>query len=212
MSETKEEKKAVVMTVLSTVLTVLGPVEFSTNLEALKSIVYLTFMNIKTPAKAKTPEMTEVMTTAEYSQLLGNLSQLEDTSHVSIVLGIAKKGPKFLAAAKAVEHEGLSTGEKILLMVNQLAEEVEKHTKSTSAIRDVKKSIVNKLAEIFLIAAGTSGEIPESMFLNRDFLSFALDAAREKALKDAEEKGKDENGQFRLKSPKAVKEEEKDAE
>lgn len=68
---------------------------------------------------------------------------------------------------------------------------------ASSPLRKVEDYMTSTIANLFLIAAGTSGNIPETLDISK-YLTKALAEAKDKA----EKLGQDSNGQFRLKKAK----------
>ena len=75
---------------------------------------------------------------------------------------------------------------------------------TTQLKRDVDESFTKLLADMFLIAAGTTGELPISQAIQTKMENF-IEEARKMAEKKAETLGKDSLGQFRLRKEKAAK-------
>ena len=161
--------------------------------EKVRSIDYIYFPAVVIAAKGKKPASFLTMTSTEFKDLEDSIS--DPRMPASVLL--SKKSPLLNSAC-------LSDDNTIRLVFSEAKKmldtyEAEKPSGS-SPVRNVEDYMVSTLANAFLIAAGVSGVIPETL----DFSSY-IAKARAEALDKAEKLGLDANGQFRLKKAKEAK-------
>jgi hypothetical protein len=161
--------------------------------EKVRSIDYIYFPGITIAAKGKKPASFLTMTSTEFKDLEDSIS--DPRMPASVLL--SKKSPLLNAACMSDDNTIRLVFSEAKKMLD--AYESEKPSGS-SPVRNVTEYMTAKLADLYLIAAGISGEIPEELELDGIFSK-----ARAMAFDKAEKLGKDSNGQFRLKAEKKAK-------
>ena len=179
--------------------TLLGLVEIMTDLEADRKIDYLYFRDVKVPAKGKRPESSFVITTSELSKWTPVVEALDSNS---VMLAINHALP--LVCAKAKELYECEPGQLVKESFAQITGMVKEYeaTKPGSgpSERKIPEYMVKSLADMILVAAGKTGEIPQSLDIQAYF-----GAAFVAAIEKAQKLGMDEIGQYRLKAAKVEK-------
>ncbi|MCI4437594.1 MAG: hypothetical protein JHC33_12375 [Ignisphaera sp.] len=158
-----------------------------------RSIDYLYFPGIIIAAKGKKPASFLTMTASEFKDLEDSISDIRMPASVLL----SKKSPLLNNACQ-------SDDDVIRLVFADLKKGLDLHEANkpggSSPVRKVEDYMVSTLANLFLIAAGTSGILPDSLELDT-YMVKALAEAKDKA----EKLGLDSNGQFRLKKAKESK-------
>jgi hypothetical protein len=164
--------------------------------EKIRTIDYIYFQACQIPAKGKKAASVFAMTLAEFKEHEDSISD----PRMPASLYLAKKAPLLNAACMSDDSIIRDT----FAMVNTMVKEYEANKPAgSSPVRNVENYITSALANVFLIAAGISGEIPETLDIDK-YLVKARAEAEDKATK----LGVDGNGQFRLKAEKKAKTEE----
>lgn len=176
----------------------LGAVTLTISDEAdVKRIVaYITMLDIFQPAKGKKPAQAVVYSTSEYKKNFGSVSILP-TEAISPLVNF--QAPLINASAKSDPTILKAFFADVDTMVKEY--EDSREAQSGPVERKVEESITSLLARVFLVAAGKTGEIPATLEL-----SGYLAKARAEAQNTANELGKDDLGQFRLKKARTPKE------
>jgi hypothetical protein len=161
-----------------------------------RSIDYLYFPQIVIAAKGKKPASFLTMTASEFKDLEDSVSDIR----MPASLLLSKKAP-------LLNNACLSDDDTIRLVFADVKKGLDEHEATkpsgSSPVRKVEDYMVSTIANLFLIAAGTSGILPEELELSQ-YMTKALAEAKDKA----EKLGVDANGQFRLKKAKEAKTEE----
>lgn len=171
--------------------TSIGLVNLVVDETAKRKVPYLHFQSIIIPAKGKKAASCYSVSANEIEKLFGPVKSLDDSSVMTLLsfsLPLVKEAVKDGKQAK-----------ELFAAISNMVDEYQKEAGTSTVLRKVDDSILLALANIFLISAGTSGKIPETLDLS---------AFMQKARKQAEDKantlGRDEMGQFRLKKPKTA--------
>ena len=161
--------------------------------EKIRSIDYIYFPAVVIAAKGKKPASFLTMTSTEFKDLEDSIS--DPRMPASVLL--SKKSPLLNSAC-------LSDDNIIRLVFSEAKKMLDTYESEkpsgSSPVRNVEDYMVSTLANAFLIAAGVSGVIPETLDIS-SYLTKALAEAKDKA----EKLGLDANGQFRLKKAKESK-------
>lgn len=177
--------------------TPLGVVNIMVDEDAKRQVAYLYFDGIMTPAKGKRPASIFTMTVSDYKGLSGSVAVIPSEA-VSKLVGFSQP----LINSKANSDSAVIKDS--FTLIDKMVEEFEATRESASGpvIRKVDESITSLLARVYLVAAGVTGNIPETLDL-----SAYLSDARKEAENISETLGKDTLNQFRLKKAKEKKEE-----
>lgn len=161
--------------------------------EKIRSIDYIYFPSIKIPAKGKTPASFLTVTASEFKKMAECVAN--PAMPASVYLSMTN--PLLNSACLSDDD----TIRETFSMVTKMVEEYEATKPAgSSPVRKVEDYMVSTLANAFLIAAGITGEVPESLNFNA-----YIAKARAEAMNKAKLLGRDANGQFRLKKAKEAK-------
>lgn len=188
-------KLSVLTVVASLNSSVLGSLSILQDNEATRKVQYLRFNDITVAGKGKNPNKQLEMTVSSFqSDVLAFAGRFERATLLDVVsVGNPSLAMK-MSKVEDNEEETLLSG---LSRVGKWVEDNANQTASGPVKRNVEENITSKLADILLVAAGTTGVIPTSY----DFASIfakAFTMAEDKAQK----LGVDTLGQFRLKAEK----------
>ena len=195
---TTEIKRAVDMFTAATINTGLGMVSIVYDRNAERSVDYLYFEAITTPAKGKKPATMFVATVSEFEKWSGPVAALP-VETVAMLVGF--NAPLIVSKAG---NSGEVIKDAFALITSAVADYKATKPKTAGGPRKVEDYLVNLISAAFLVAAGTSGNIPETLDL-----SGILTKARTEAENKAKKLGKNTLGEFRLKAEKTTKEDTK---
>ncbi len=192
-----EAKRNIVMTIISSVDTPLGKVELIADLEAVRVVDYLRFAAVFEAPKGHKPAAIYQTTTSDYNKLAPAIAAIPSDQ-----LGMMLKFqlPELMVASKD-NVDAIKASYKLIDGMVKLREDSKPKVTSERKIEDYQ---IRMVADLFLVSAGKTGKIPESLDLSTIFSK-----AREAAVKKAAELGKDKINQFRLTKEKTVKAEDK---
>jgi hypothetical protein len=164
--------------------------------DAKRQVQHLEFLNVKTPAKGKTPSANFSMTVSEFTKL----GQFIPVIQENMILSTLQLTQPVLCAAFVGMEDTANAVKEMFASTLLFTEKNKPETASGPVERKVEDSIIGLLANAILVAAGKSGVLPES---------YNFEALYEKAYIAASEKaeklGKDSLGQYRLKAEKTKK-------
>jgi hypothetical protein len=158
--------------------------------DKVRTIDYLYLPGIVIKASGKKPASFHTMPVSEFKKMA--VCVANPAMPASVYMSMTD--PLINSACLSDDNTIRETFEAITKMVDEY--EATKPAAS-SPIRNVEDYMVSTLANAFLIAAGVSGNIPETLDVSK-YLVKALAEAKDKA----EKLGMDSNGQFRLKKAK----------
>lgn len=188
------EKPSVTLSLVASADTRIGKVEILVNNEAERKVQHLRFSEAFTPngsmlsvSVSEFEKAAEALVDARPERVLNGLKRSKFNS--------AFVGPK-LNDGETIEAFVQSECEKLL----EFCAANKPETTSGPVLRKVNDVMVKLLAQLMLVSAETSGEIPESLDLDK-----LMEAANIKAKNMAAEFGKDTLGQFRIQKAKVKK-------
>ena len=161
--------------------------------EKVRTVDYIYLQGIVIKAKGKMPASIHTMLVSDFKKMATCVAN--PAMPASVYMSMTD--PLINAACMSDDKTIRDTFEAITKMVDEY--EATKPAAS-SPVRKVEDYMVSTLANLFLIAAGTSGILPDSLELDT-YMVKALAEAKDKA----EKLGLDSNGQFRLKKAKEAK-------
>lgn len=182
-----------------------GAVSIVADLNAERTVQHINMDDVIVPAKGKTPAGVYTASVAETRKLTDFIPAVKD----SMVVGTMKRNATL--AAHLLGQPQADEAAQVAFIVAACEElntflEANKPV-AASPVRDIEAYTQKLLADLFLVMAGLTGNIPTAEELE-EALSFAkLDAAREAAKVKAEKHGVDTHGQFRLQAARVTKDE-----
>lgn len=183
---------------LATHESILGPVLLVVDNDAKRQVQHLIFTGVKTPAKGKTPSSEFSMTVSEFSKLAQFIPVIQEASIVST---LQMTQPVLCAAFVGMGEDTASLVKDMFASTLTFCEANKPEGAAGGPVeRKIIETVTSQLANILLVLAGKSGEIPNTVDLS-EYLVNAVQEAHNKAAKN----GKDDLGQFRLKAEKTKK-------